>query len=78
LMSSIPQDLLTGSSQRRWLRLDLPELGPLSNQEAIDSSQASDKPAVAESIDRTTPAHRHREHRSAGQDGPEVDSGDVA
>jgi hypothetical protein len=77
LMSSIPQDLLTGSSQRRWLRLDLPELGHLSNQEASDSPQASDKPAVAESIDRTTPAHRHQEHKSPGQDGLDVDSGDA-
>jgi len=78
LMSSIPQDLLTGSSQRRWLRLDSPELGHLSNQEVSDSPHTSDKAAVAESIDRTTPAHYDQKHKSANQDGLDVNTSDAA
>jgi hypothetical protein len=77
-MSSIPQDLLTGSSQRRWLRLDSPELGHLSNREVSDSPQASDKTAVAEFIDRTTPAHHHQNHKSDDQHSLNVDTSDAA
>jgi hypothetical protein len=77
-MSSIPQDLLTGASQRRWLRLDSPELGHLSNREMSDSPLASAKAAVAESIDRATPAHHHQQHKSSGQDGLDVDTSDAA
>ena len=77
-MSSIPQDLLTGASQRRWLRLDSPELGHLSNREVSDSPQASANAAVAELLDRATPAHHYQQHTSAGQDGPDVDTSDAA
>ena len=73
-MSSIPQDLLTSSSQRRWLRLDSPELGHLSKQEMGDSPQADDETAVAGLIDRTLPHYHHRKHESAGQNGPDVDA----
>ena len=62
-MSSIPQDVLAGASQRRWLRLDSPELGLLCGQGASDSSQASDKGTLGESIDQTTPTHHDQKRQ---------------
>jgi len=50
----------------------------VSNQEVSDSPHTSDKAAVAESIDRTTPAHYDQKHKSANQDGLDVNTSDAA
>ena len=41
-MSSIPQEFLSGTADRRWLRLDAPVLGNLSTQQITQEEQTLD------------------------------------
>jgi hypothetical protein len=60
-MSSIPQEFLSGTADRRWLRLDAPVLGNLSIQQITQQEQTLNTISDSASSDISTHSDKNDE-----------------